>query len=84
MAIALPLHTTGRRTSIPASWVRGHDPTPRRAAPDASAANSVASRTVLDILRVAFADELEGQCLPDDQLVTWLHNNDNTRAAVPS
>lgn len=79
--IALP---TRRSIFSPARWASSHCPIPDRASQAPLTPNSAAARTVLDVLRVAFADELEGQCIPDDQLITWLHNNDGTRATGPS
>lgn len=31
------------------------------------------ARTVFDVLRTAFADELRGHAVPDDELIAWLH-----------
>lgn len=31
------------------------------------------ARTVFDVLRTAFADELRGHNVPDDELIAWLH-----------
>lgn len=75
---SLPLETTLRPTWTSVPPTSGHDIRARACNP-ASTVESVTSRTVLDVLRQAFAAELNGHRIPDDELVAWLHDNHNIR-----
>lgn len=78
---SLPVDTTVAPRSTSASRTSDRDIDPRAARPAANV-DPATSRTVLDVLRQAFAAELNGHCIPDDDLVAWLHDNHNLRTVT--
>lgn len=67
-----------RTTIAPTAPSNGTDVDDHGAHP-AAPRQAVTSRRVLDVLREAFAVELDGHRVPDDELLAWLHDNHNVR-----